>query len=213
MEQVESERGTLITYIPQILLISIIVIELISHFIEGGLAPVTEWKRWAGLLRPWTFVVIALSMVKTEFGNIFAQRKGWVYAAITMGSYILFLILGLSPSDSTLGSLYLPLHDAIYNTGNIAVSAVVALGFLTAFIRVFLIRSALTAMLVALVFISFFNWTPLGNMFSPLLGEIGQWIHVNISAAGDGGWWMATYIGMGALILRVLTGREKLRPQ
>ncbi len=211
MANVEQESGQLITKLPQVILVGIILLLIISFYIEGGIPFVTEWKRWAGLLRPFTFVVIAVAMVRTEFGNIFAKRKGWMYAIITMGSFFMFLILALSPVESSLGSLYLPLHDAIYNTGNIAVSAVVALGFLTAFIRVFIIRSSLTAMLVSLVFISFFNWTPLGSMFSPLLGEIGVWIHVNISGAGDAGWWMATYIGMGALILRVLTGREKLR--
>ena len=105
------EEGQLITKLPQFIMIGIILVMFASYFIEGGLGPVTEWKRWASMLRPFSFVVIAISMIRTEFGNIFSRRKGWQFSIITMGTYILFMLLALSPKDSTLGSLYLLFHE------------------------------------------------------------------------------------------------------
>jgi biotin transporter BioY len=193
-----------------VIIFFIIIAMTVNYFIEGGIEPLNIWTTWSGYLFPFGFLVIVLSLLRTEITSLINQSKGWIYSIVTLLSYVVFLYLAYNP-DSFDG-LYLILHDSTYNAGNIATSSIIGLAFLTAFFRVFLARSKLTLMLIALSFLSFMLWTPLGDMIWPTLTQVGEWVHINISAAGEGGYRIARTLGTIAIIVRVLTFRQKLRP-
>jgi hypothetical protein len=207
-EQTQQQKWALTDIFPQLIVIAIILLMTANYYVVGGIEPISLWRTWNGYLAPFGLIVVVLAMVRNHIMDLVNRRSGWQYSILTLAAFAVFLFLAETDPEG----IYLLAHNAIYNTGNVAVSSIVALSFLSAFFRVYLARSPLTAMLIALTFLSFMLWTPLGDMIWPPLTLAGEWIHVNISSAGDGGWWIAAYIGMGALLIRILTFKEKLKP-
>lgn len=189
-------------------IISMLVLA-IQYFIEGGWWPTSQWRTWNGMLVPYGLVVVTIAMIRGYTMDAIRQRPGWQWGIITTVFFIVFTVIGWNPD--WLGLTFPSLYDAIYNVGNVSLSGLVAVTYMIAFAKVYVLRSPLVGYLLFITYLSFFAWTPLGEMIWRPLTTAGEWWYTSVSSAGDASFWFVTYIGLAVICFRVLAFKEKLR--
>lgn len=159
---------------------------------------------------PWPIGIVSILLIRRHVRNIIKGEETLPYDAITVGSAILMVILGLlgGPKDATLQALYANINII----GTMAVISAIAISILSPMIRIYRAKTWTMGFLISLSILAFMTYSPLGQMIHPAIPKLGDFVQTYISGASDSAFWISTYIGAIALITRMILLKEKLKP-
>lgn len=159
---------------------------------------------------PWPIGIVSILLIRRHVRNIIKGEETLPYDAITVGSAVLMVILGLlgGPDDATLQTLYANINII----GTMAVISAIAISILSPMIRIYRAKTWTMGFLIGLSILAFMTYSPLGQMIHPAIPQLGDFVQTYISGASDSAFWISTYIGAIALITRMILLKEKLKP-
>jgi hypothetical protein len=159
---------------------------------------------------PWPVGIVSVLLIRRHIRNIMRGESTLPYDAVVVGSALVMIVLGLvsGPSDATLQTLYANINII----GTMAVISAIAISILSPMIRIYRAKTWTMAFLIGLSILAFMTYSPLGQMISPAIPQLGDFVQVYISGASDSAFWVSTYIGAIALITRMILLKEKLKP-
>jgi hypothetical protein len=159
---------------------------------------------------PWPIGIVSILLIRRHVRNIIKGEETLPYDAITVGSAILMVTLGLlsGPDDATLQTLYANINII----GTMAVISAIAISILSPMIRIYRAKTWTMGFLISLSILAFMTYSPLGQMIHPAIPQLGDFVQTYISGASDSAFWISTYIGAIALITRMILLKEKLKP-
>jgi hypothetical protein len=159
---------------------------------------------------PWPIGIVSILLIRRHVRNIIKGEETLPYDAITVGSAILMIVLGLlgGPDDATLQTLYANINII----GTMAVISAIAISILSPMIRIYRAKTWTMGFLISLSILAFMTYSPLGQMIHPAIPQLGDFVQTYLSGASDSAFWISTYIGAIALITRMILLKEKLKP-
>jgi len=159
---------------------------------------------------PWPIGIVSILLIRRHVRNIIKGEETLPYDAITVGSAVLMVILGLlgGPDDATLQTLYANINII----GTMAVISAISISILSPMIRIYRAKTWTMGFLIGLSILAFMTYSPLGQMIHPAIPQLGDFVQTYISGASDSAFWISTYIGAIALITRMILLKEKLKP-
>ncbi len=159
---------------------------------------------------PWPIGIVSILLIRRHVRNIIKGDETLPYDAITVGSAILMIVLGLlgGPDDATLQTLYANINII----GTMAVISAIAISILSPMIRIYRAKTWTMGFLISLSILAFMTYSPLGQMIHPAIPQLGDFVQTYLSGASDSAFWISTYIGAIALITRMILLKEKLKP-
>jgi hypothetical protein len=159
---------------------------------------------------PWPVGIVSLLLIRRHVRNIMRSESTLPYDVVVVGSALLMIALGLisGPSDETLKTIYANVNII----GTMAVISAIAISILSPMIRIYRAKTWTMAFLIGLSILAFMTYSPLGQMISPAIPQLGDFVQTYISGASDSAFWISTYIGALALITRMILLKEKLKP-
>lgn len=210
MGQEESISNKIMGNIPTILgVIGMFIISSL-YWMDPGWDFAVTLRNSVTLSLPWPIGIVSVLLIRKHVRNIMKNEKTLPYDAITVGSALLMLVLGLmgGPSDETLAALYANINII----GTMAVISAISISIISPMIRIYRAKSWTMGFLIALSILAFMTYSPLGEMINPAIPQLGDFVQTYLSGASDSAFWISTYIGAIALITRMILLKEKLKP-
>lgn len=159
---------------------------------------------------PFAIIITVGLLIRRHARNIMRKEETTPYDAITIGSAVLIVLLGLvgGMGDPTMTSLYTNINVI----GTMAVISAIAISVFSPMIRIYKAKTPIMGFLILLSILALFTYTPIGQMIHPAIPSLGDFVQIWISGASDSAFWISTYIGAVALITRMILLKERLRP-
>lgn len=210
MTQKQSLSSLIMSNLPTVL--GIIGMFLISslYFTNPGWPPAVTLRNSVTLSLPWPIAIVSVLLIRRHATNIIKKESTLPYDAVTVGSALIMVILGLvnGIGDPTYQTLYANINII----GTMAVISAIAISIFSPMIRIYRAKSPTMALLIGLSILAFMTYSPLGQMISPIIPQAGDFVQTYISGASDSAFWISTYIGAVALVTRMILLKEKLKP-
>jgi hypothetical protein len=136
------------------------------------------------------------------------REEGWWTVPVFFLSFIVFFGYALLFTNQGIG--YITLWDLFYNSGAAGIVAIIGLSLLAAFFRGFIARTTASAWMMLLFILGVISQSGLGEQIHPIIGEVSGFIMNNIGMPATNAMWVAQYIAMAALVMRVVAFKERL---
>jgi hypothetical protein len=197
--------------IPTLLGIILIITVAANYFFQYGIEGVGTVRNWLSWALPFAAIVSALLIGRVHVRRI-TQRtdKEWYMSFVFFGFFFFQLITAWTIGRGSF--IYATTYELFNRGATGAVMCMVAFSYVSMFYRTFYVRTFLAGYTMVLGILAIFAISALSIITVPILGDIGYWIINNPAAGANHALWVATYMGLGALIIRVILFREKLRP-
>lgn len=134
------------------------------------------------------------------------RRKDWYYSIIFMISFCLLTLLGLiSVREPTFLWVYNNMTAAIGST----LYSLTGFYITSAAFRVFRARNWMSSVMLAVAFVVFLSYIPIGTVLLPIAGPISQWIFKYPSTSALRGMVIGVSLGVLSMTIRIFSGRQK----
>jgi hypothetical protein len=181
---------------------------------------------WFNILAVFAFILGGASLLKSHAVKIARRGPDWGYSVVTLASFLFVLGVGLlkvggppglQGEVTDPGSWFQGTFDALYEPLMATLFSLLAFFVASAAYRAFRLRSPEASVLLASAFIVLLGRTPLGTWLSDLLPRslamlridtLSMWIMQVPNVAGQRAVLMGIAVGVAALTLRVLSGRD-----
>lgn len=209
-QQEESISSMILGNLPTVLGVIGMFIIASLYWTDPGWDFAVTLRNSVTLSLPWPIGIVSILLIRRHVRNIMKNEETLPYDAITVGSAVLMVVLGLTggPDDATLQTLYANINII----GTMAVISAIAISILSPMIRIYRAKTWTMAFLIGLSILAFMTYSPLGQMIHPAIPQLGDFVQTYISGASDSAFWISTYIGAIALITRMILLKEKLKP-
>lgn len=209
-QQEETMASKILGNLPTVLGVIGMFIIASLYWMDPGWDFAVTLRNSVTLSLPWPIGIVSILLIRRHVRNIIKGEETLPYDAITVGSAILMVILGLlgGPNDATLQTLYANINII----GTMAVISAIAISILSPMIRIYRAKTWTMGFLISLSILAFMTYSPLGQMIHPAIPQLGDFVQTYISGASDSAFWISTYIGAIALITRMILLKEKLKP-
>lgn len=209
-QQEETMASKILGNLPTVLGVIGMFIIASLYWMDPGWDFAVTLRNSVTLSLPWPIGIVSILLIRRHVRNIIKGEETLPYDAITVGSAVIMVILGLlgGPNDATLQTLYANINII----GTMAVISAIAISILSPMIRIYRAKTWTMGFLISLSILAFMTYSPLGQMIHPAIPQLGDFVQTYISGASDSAFWISTYIGAIALITRMILLKEKLKP-
>lgn len=206
-----SVKEKFVSHIADIIGIVVFLVIVSNYFIQGGIPQTNTFIQWISWTTPFATLVVSLILIRKKFVSIVKRQSGFVYDSIFFVTFAGMFILGLIETMS--GFVWYNLYFSISLTGMATTYGTVAFGCLIPMMKMYKFKSPQTILLVAISIISFMSYSMLNLFFGlrPVI-ELNQYLTGYLTGRVDSVYWAAACIGALAGAARILTFRQKLRP-
>jgi MFS family permease len=210
MVEQESISGQIMANLSTVL--GVIAMFIISslYFMDPGWDFAVFLRNSTTLSLPWPAAIVSVLLVRKHVNNIIKKESTLPYDVIVVVSAVLMAILGLmgGTNEPTFKTLY----ENINIIGTMSITSAIAISIFSPMIRIYRAKTPTMTLLIALSCLAFATYSPLGQMISPVIPQLGDFVQSYISGASDSAFWISTYIGAIALLTRMILLKEKLKP-
>jgi hypothetical protein len=205
-----SATQRLTSNLAHVVVVAVLLLLMASYFVPGGIPAATEVGQLISFSRPGAIIMATLLLFRIQIDQF---RKGVrIYQPIIyFVSFIAVTLLASVIGYTT--TLYVVIRDMFYNYGTAAVAVMTFAAHFSAIFRSFTARRASSGFMMIMFFISIMAFSVVGDMVFPPITELGRTIWASVSSGCAGGMWLASYLGLAALTVRVLLFQERLRPR
>lgn len=169
----------------------------------------TVIQTWTIIISFFTLLIGAVILLLFHTGRILKRMKGqWYFSAVVIGAFAIeaaFGLVGVVSKDTTYANIYVnygaPIEAALYS--------LLAFYVAVAAYRVFRAKNIDATLLLGAGLLVMFGSAPFGIMIWPAAREVAAWILTVPNAAVQRAVLIASVIGLVAMGVRVLLGREK----
>jgi hypothetical protein len=196
--------------IPTILgLIAMFVISSL-YFMDPGWPPAVVLRNSTTLSLPWPTAIVSVLLIRKHARNIIKKESTLPYDVIVVGAALIMIVLGMM--GGMIESTFNALNANINIIGSMAVISAIAISIFSPMIRIYRAKTWTMGLLIGISILAFMTYSPIGEMINPAIPKLGDFIQVYISGASDSAFWISTYIGAVALVVRMILLKEKLKP-
>ena len=196
--------------IPTILgLIAMFVISSL-YFMDPGWPPAVVLRNSTTLSLPWPTAIVSVLLIRKHARNIIKKESTLPYDVIVVGAALIMIVLGMT--GGMIESTFNALNANINIIGSMAVISAIAISIFSPMIRIYRAKTWTMGLLIGISILAFMTYSPIGEMINPAIPKLGDFIQVYISGASDSAFWISTYIGAVALVVRMMLLKEKLKP-
>lgn len=207
-------QSTILSNLPTV--IGLVIVFLIAqlYFESPGWGPAVSLRNAATLVMPIPLILMAIMLLRKHTRNIIRRASSLPYDITVVVSGIVMVVLGFVtgwPPNANQADL-LVLYNNISVIGTMAVTSAIAISIMSPMIRIYRAKTWTMAFLIAISILGFMTYTPIGQMIHPWIPAAGDFVQSYISGAADSAFWISTYIGAIALVVRMILLKEKLKP-
>lgn len=180
------------------------------YFMNPGWPPAVILRNSTTLSLPFPVAIVSVLLIRRHTRNILKKESTLPYDAILVGSALIMIILGLmgGVGDPTFKTI----NANINIIGSMAVISAIAISIFSPMIRIYRAKTLTMGFLIAISILAFMTYSPIGTMIHPVIPQVGDFVQIYISGASDSAFWISTYIGAVALVVRMILLKEKLKP-
>ncbi len=168
---------------------------------------------WSIIILAMTMILAAGSMLRLHTQRIRRREAGWAYSLITVISLLAGMViflgwnvqLGLKPR----GIVARWTFDFIYNPLDATMFSLLAFFIASAAFRAFRARNIEAALMLLTAIIVMLGRVPLGNLISPYLPSLANWILYNPNLAAQRGLYIGVALGQVIMSLKIIFGVER----
>jgi hypothetical protein len=217
-EQQQSTTSTILGNLPTILgLIGMFLIAALYFVsVPAGTSPVydfaTSLRNATTLALPWPIAIVSILLLRRHTRLLINRDASWPYSLTLVASAVIMVLLYLANGANMNQATLLALYNNISVIGMLAVTSAIGISIISPMIRIYRAKTWTMAFLIGISILGFMTFTPMGEMINPAIPQVGNWIQTYIGGASDSAFWVSTYIGAVALIVRMILLKEKLRP-
>lgn len=180
------------------------------YFMDPGWGFAVFLRNSTTLSLPWPAAIVSVLLVRKHVNNIIKKESTVPYDIIVVGSAVIMVILGIV--GGTGEPTYMTLYENVNIIGTMSITSAIAISIFSPMIRIYRAKTPTMTLLIALSCLAFATYSPLGQMISPVIPQLGDFVQSYISGASDSAFWISTYIGAIALLTRMILLKEKLKP-
>jgi hypothetical protein len=180
------------------------------YFMNPGWPPAVVLRNSATLSLPFPTAIVSVLLLRRHIRNIMKKESTLPYDAVLVGSALIMVILGMV--GGILEPTFVTLNANISIIGAMAVISAIAISIFSPMIRIYRAKTWTMGLLIVISIIAFMTYSPIGQMIHPAIPQLGDFIQTYISGASDSAFWISTYIGAVALVVRMVLLKEKLKP-
>jgi hypothetical protein len=197
--------------IPSIGAILLIIICMISYFVQGGWWPSGRASLWLSLTLPFVTVIASVFLILVHVRHIMNRDSRWYNSIILLGTFAVVLVSGLTFG---LDYSWFMLWFSLFGQGATAgVFGMASIGLIMGYFRIYIARSSLRILMIVVGLLGVAYGTGIIQTLVPWLSGFYLWEQAYVIGQTEFGVWMAYHIGEIALITRVIMLQEKLRPR
>lgn len=182
----------------------------LDYYIKGGLPYVVSVNQWNTLALPVILPIAVIILLQGQVKNL--RTYHGVRQFQTMSFFVAFiltmiagLVLGIYNTS------YLDIYDMIPNTAYAAMLTVVGYNFASAFIRSFVARNRISAIILIFTLLSIIGSSPLGELYLPPTKVFADWWALYVQGGLQSGWGLATTCATIMMMIRIFIGKERVR--
>ena len=182
---------------------------------------------WFNILAVFAFILGGASLLRSHVTRIMRRRPDWPYSVVTLVSFGVVLVVGrgkiggppgLQGEVPDPGAWLMVAFPALYEPLMATLFSLLGFFVASAAYRAFRLRSAEAGVLLAAAFVVLLGRTPLGTWLSDLLPRgleflridtLSMWIMRVPNVAGQRAVLIGIAVGVAALTLRILAGRQQ----
>ncbi len=180
------------------------------YFMNPGWPPAVVLRNSTTLSLPFPVAIVSVLLLRRHIRNIIKKESTLPYDAILVGSAVIMILLGMLGGINE--GTFKTLNANISIIGSMAVISAIAISIFSPMIRIYRAKTWTMGLLVVISIIAFMTYSPIGQMIHPAIPQLGDFIQTYISGASDSAFWISTYIGAVALVVRMILLKEKLKP-
>ncbi len=180
------------------------------YFMNPGWPPAVVLRNSTTLSLPFPVAIVSVLLLRRHIRNIIKKESTLPYDAILVGSAVIMILLGMLGGINE--GTFKTLNANISIIGSMAVISAIAISIFSPMIRIYRAKTWTMGLLIVISIIAFMTYSPIGQMIHPAIPQLGDFIQTYISGASDSAFWISTYIGAVALVVRMMLLKEKLKP-
>lgn len=193
-------------------MIGVVIMFIIAslYFMIPGWGPAVYIRNSITLSMPFPTIVVSLLLVRKHIYNVMKKAESLPYDIVVLVCAGVMTVLGLLGGANT--RTFNLLNENINIIGTMSITSAIAISVFSPMIRIYRAKTPTMAFLIGLSCLAFATYTPLGQMISPVIPQLGDFVQTYIAGASDSAFWISTYVGALALITRMILLKEKLKP-
>jgi hypothetical protein len=180
-------------------------------FVKGGIAGVDVFTQFFVLAAPFASFLATYYLLRRHAISVFTKSEEWYISLVALTAFIGMLILGLY--ETRLGENFQKIFAATSQVGGNVVISIGTLAYISGFFRIFRARNWLSTIVMGALVLSLFHASPIGGMLFPPITVFGEFVSKWIVGGGNAAFEVCSFLGISAMIARVLIGKEKLTPE
>jgi hypothetical protein len=206
----EPYMSRLMANLPTVFGVIVMFIIATLYFTAPGWAPAVYIRNSITLSMPFPTIVVSLLLIRKHIYNVLRKAESLPYDIVVLVMAAIMVVLGLTGGvgDRT----YNLLNENINIIGTMSITSAIAISVFSPMIRIYRAKTPTMTFLIALSCLAFATYTPLGQMISPVIPQLGDFVQTYVAGASDSAFWISTYVGALALITRMVLLKEKLKP-
>lgn len=172
---------------------------------------------WMVVIASFALLLGIVSMVQVNIAKVRKRRKGWTFSAIVLVSFAIMSAFGLfggqgerEMADGTVRLepftwvfqwMYAPLQSTMFS--------LLAFYVASAAYRAFRVKNVEASLLLVGALIIMIGRIPLGQMISPVVPDVAEWVMKFPNAAAQRGVIIGAALGAAAMSIRIMVGIER----
>jgi len=165
-----------------------------------------EVRAWAVIISAFALGLGAINLIRVHSANVRKGRQG-VFSSVLIAGFAIIVVVGLS--GGTTSETYNFLFNNVVVACGTTMYSMLAFYLASASFRAFRARNLEAGILLVSAVVLMLGRVPIGEVISPGLPGIADWIMNVINTAGQRGVMICSALGYISISLRMLLGLER----
>ncbi|MGE5578455.1 MAG: hypothetical protein ACM3WU_00295 [Bacillota bacterium] len=184
------------------------VLMLLDYYLTVPVFKTTaqEIRSWAVIVSAFALGLGGINLIRVHSSNVRKGRQG-IFSSVLIAGFVLIVAIGLF--GGTTSKTYTFLFNNVVVACGTTMYSMLAFYLASASFRAFRARNLEAAILLVSAVILMLGRVPIGEVISPRLPGIANWIMNVINTAGQRGVMICSALGYISISLRMLLGLER----
>lgn len=176
-----------------------------SYFLANPLPGNNELLYIGNAVGQFAFLIGSVGLFLAYTRNVMHKGKSWPVSVVFLISFLYFTFSGIFlGTDQKSNPLLYELYFIVGARGEASILIFMFIATAIASIKFVRVRSAMTAALVAGLFLMILTIIPLGNMISPLIPDVGNYLNLTVATGASNALLIALGVAAAIFMVRVL---------
>jgi hypothetical protein len=202
------QAGMTATRVSTMIGILLFLIIFADFYVAGGIPAATQIRDMISLSIPWAAIITVAMLLLTNIKRVGSQTQGYHRAIIILVTFAITFVLGLAVGTG--GPEYGDWYTIFSAKPNFVLDGIMGLILAMGLCTRFKARNIWYGYMLVISLIAFFTVTLLGELIFPGIIPFGKWMMENPVLPANNALWIATYLGLVGLLIRVFTFKQSL---